>query len=178
MKMNTTEKLSLLMCIATGILVCITGFYTFYTYRMVSIMKETFLLERRPYITLENIKVVQGKIEDSSDTGIQIELIFKNVGKVITNYTVKSILVIIDDKTVTNPNFKNLGGSIFPGISTVFRYPPIKIDIPKIPLKGVIDYTIEYSSVPKDTCYTSHKKIEILVDNVQTKLTFLEENET
>ena len=71
-----------------------------------------------------------------------------------------------------------MGGSIFPGISTVFRYPPIKIDIPKIPLKGVIDYTIEYSSVPKDTCYTSHKKIEILVDNVQTKWTFLEENET
>ena len=177
--MTTIESLTLSMVGVSAILVLITGLYTLYTYRMASIMKETFTLERRPYITLEEIKASRAQIYDSNDAGVQVSITIRNVGKTLANYRLKAISVMIDNKTAKNPYFRNFEATIFPGTSRTIICPLIgDIDPSEKPLKGVINYTLEYHSVKNDEVFTSHKKLDILIDRSEITWLLAEEHET
>jgi archaellum component FlaF (FlaF/FlaG flagellin family) len=179
--MTTIEWLTLSMVIVSSTLVLITGVYAYHTYRMASIMKETFMLERRPYITLEEIKVSDVQIYDSNEAGVQVFMTIRNVGKTLANYSMKDMSVMIDNKTETaqNPHFHNFEASIFPGTSRTIICPIIKdVDPSEKTLKGVIDYTLEYHGVKKAEVFTSHKIIDILIDRSKMQWLITEEHET
>ena len=79
---------SLVIAIATVILVIITGVYAILTYQMVSIMKETFNRESRPYITFSNIEVRGAEMVGTDEKVTLVRLHLQNNGKIMGYYRI------------------------------------------------------------------------------------------
>ncbi len=89
--------------------------------------KKAFELETQPHFAFKNFHFkVFVEPSDKNDglekTRLKIGLIFRNPGKVLIRYEVKSLRLTFGGQTIDNPQFATRGGSIYPEEETLFWY--------------------------------------------------------
>ena len=153
--------------ILTVVLIVVTAVYTFYTHKMASIMKETYLLERRPYLTFTGLEIIFVNLlnqnEQTTTPGIQVSVGLQNVGKTMLKYEVVSFEVEVNGTKVNSPNFINSGSTLFPGAITVYKYPIIPYWMHNPPIPGILSYTLRYWNTTEDKVFIASKRMNFEV---------------
>lgn len=136
-------------------LLLVTGYYAWQSYLLNKVTKQTFELSHRPYLSFKSF---QFEIYEVNDTkAIQGSIVLENVGNTLLKYEVKSLNIILQDKTVANPKFTSTSGYVYPKQTVYYRFDTIQnIDFSQFPISGIVEYELEYSSGTKK--YTSKKK--------------------
>lgn len=142
------------------------------TWRMASITKASFDLESRPYFAFKGF-LFKFFIEKPSDDSqpptkgaVRIGLKFRNPGRVLIYYQVKTIQITISGATVDNPQFKSMGGPIYPNDETIFWYSGIpNIDISTMPKAGIVEYAVDYYAIEKKQTFKSTRKIQYTINS-------------
>jgi hypothetical protein len=125
-------------------------------------------------VVLTMDKGLQGR---PSRVGIGIR--FQNTSKELIQYNVVKFNVTLDGKTVQNPTFLNTTVHVHPGKTSDFFYPAIdSVDSTKRS-SGVLEYEVEYSSIPNKYWYMSGRRlsIELVMPQAQIVWRALEEKE-
>jgi len=185
---NAGDGTNTVLAVFTVVLAVATVWLAIATHRMASLSKEAFALEGRAYFIFKNF-IFKFMVEKQADaptpakSHVKVGLIFANPGKVLINYQVKTIRATYAGATIDNPSFKSMKGIIYPNDTTVFWYGVIpNVDISSFPKSGIVEYTVEYYSVPKEGLYRSHRKIEYSINALQPVSDFdwlyLEETDT
>jgi hypothetical protein len=184
----TSEETNMLLAIFTFALAGATVWLAVSTWRMVSITKASFDLESRPYFAFKEFlfKFFLEKPEDKSQSpvkgSVRIGLRFRNPGRVLIHYQVKTIRVTFSGATVDDPKFVSMGGPIYPNDETIFWYGTIPhIDISAMPKTGIVDYEVEYYGVKKKGLFKSSRKIQYTINSFNPPVMewlYLEEKDT
>lgn len=179
----TIETLTLALVIVGALSFCATVIYAIFTYQMASTMKMQFDADRRPFLAFDRMNVFLLPGSAVGKVGVQIELVFRNVGKVLLHYSVEDIRATVAGRTVDEPRMHSRGGHVFPGVETVFRYDTIPVDVQAdvnngIPVTGVVEYRIVYRAVGNNASYISRKKIGYDATSAGVRYSFLEDEET
>jgi len=140
---------------------------------MASITKASFDLESRPYFAFKNIffKFFLEKPADDSHPptqgAVRIGLIFRNPGRVLIHYQVKTVRITFSGATVDNPTFELMGGAIYPNDETVFWYGTIQdIDLSTMPKTGIVEYEVDYWVIEKKRAFKSTRKIQYTINSI------------
>lgn len=147
-------------------LLLVTGYYAWQSYLLNKVTKQTFELSHRPYLAFKSFEF-QVQIVNDTNANIRGGIQLENVGNTLLKYEIKSLRIILQDKTVAKPNYMNTGGYVYPKQSTSFRFDTIQnINYSQFPISGTIEYELEYSSGTKK--YKSMKKsiVYILPDGI------------
>ena len=159
--LSTNDYLTSGLLITAIISLIVLIAYTYYTWEMSKIMRDTYLLERRPYLCFNNLEIKKIQSPLSNKINIQIGLMLNNIGRVPLTYRVNRIVVTVNGQGVPNPTFVNLGGTIFPSASTIFRYPiiPNCSQIKQLD-KGTVEFDISYYCGNLRERYRLYREIE------------------
>ena len=181
---QTNVALAILTLLLAGSTVCLAVA----TWRMASITKASFDLESRPYFAFKDFlfKFFLEKPADDSEPptmgAVRIGLRFRNPGRVLIHYQVRTIRITFSGSTVDNPKFELMGGTIFPNDETMFWYGTIqKIDLSTMPKTGVVEYDVEYYAIEKKQTFKSIRKIQYTVHSINpfnVDWLYLEEKDT
>lgn len=163
----------MLLSIFTFVLAAATVLLAVATWRMVSITKASFDLESRPYFAFKDflfkffLEKPEGESQPQLKGSVRIGLRFRNPGRVLIHYQVKTIRITFSGATVDNPKFESMGGSIYPNDETMFWYGTIpNIDISAMPKTGVVDYEVEYYGIEKMGLFKSSRKIQYTINSI------------
>ncbi|MDI6632246.1 MAG: hypothetical protein QME13_07405 [Thermoanaerobacteraceae bacterium] len=174
MEKDAMDTVISLMDVFTLALAAATVWLAFATHKLAGITKQMFELEARPYFALSNFlfrfyikkQLLEGDTPAEGDLKFGLE--FRNPGKVAVTYKVQRIGVTFNGKTIENPTFSTMGGTITPGNFGVFWYGVIpKVDFSSLPRGGIVEYEIEYFSIPDAKRYTTKQKIEYVLNSVE-----------
>lgn len=162
------------LAVFTFVLAIATVWLAIATWRMASVTKKAFDLESRPYFALKSF-IFKFLVEKPTNNApsptrgdLKVGLIFRNPGKVLVHYEVKSIRVTFSGATIDNPHFERMGGPIYPNDTTVFWYGVIRnVDISSFPRGGNAEYAVEYHGVPEKGTYTTRRKIQYTINSVE-----------
>jgi hypothetical protein len=161
---------TVILVIATVILAIATIFLAIATYNMANVSRKSFDLDSRPYFAFINFNFrffLEKSSKNKEITATRIGLVFKNPGRVLIHYQVRSIHFTLAGSTIDNPQFENLGGYIYPNNETVFWYGTLpKTDISTMPIIGVGEYEIDYSGVGQEKLYTTKRKIKYTINSI------------
>ena len=114
--------------------------------------KQILALEVRPFLVFSKpvfriyfkVSREQNAIESRA---VRIGVEFRNPSRVPVKYEVKSLRITMDGRTVENPKFDTHGSIVYPSEHAIFWYGEIPLtDDPKPPIRGVIEYQLEYLS--------------------------------
>jgi|GEM_PF-1978221 len=169
----TPEQTNVTLSSLTFLLAGATVWLAVATWRMASITKASFDLESRPYFAFKNF-MFTFHLEKTADGStppakgyVRIGLIFRNPGRVLIHYKVKSIRITFSGSTVDNPNFKLMGGPIYPNDETIFWYDAIpNIDLSTMPKIGIVEYEIDYYAIEKKQTLKSSRKIQYTIRSI------------
>ena len=172
----TPEQTNAALAILTLLLAGATVWLAVATWRMASITKASFDLESRPYFAFKNFffKFHFEKPADDSlppaKGAVRIGLIFRNPGRVLIHYKVKSIRMTFSGSTVDNPKFELMGGAIYPNDETMFWYGAIQnIDLSTMPKTGIAEYEVDYyaiDAIEKKQKFKSTRKIQYTINSI------------
>ena len=113
---------------------------------------------------------------------IRIGLIFRNPGRVLIHYKVKSIRITFSGSTIDDPKFKLMGGAIYPNDETIFWYDAIpNIDLSTMPKTGSVEYEVDYHAIEKKQTFKSSRKIQYTINSIDPynmDWLYLEEKDT
>lgn len=181
---QTNAALTILTLLLAGATVCLAVA----TWRMASITKASFDLESRPYFAFKDFsfKFFLEKPVDNSQPptkgAVRIGLKFKNPGRVLIHYQVKTIRITFSGATVDNPEFKLMSGAIYPNDETMFWYGAIQnIDLSTMPKIGVVEYEVDYYAIEKKQIFPSIRKIQYTINSINPfdmDWLYLEEKDT
>ena len=120
-----------------------------------SASKKIFELEARPCLVFnkpmfrlhqEAMRVDENKPHINKELTLGIE--FKNPSRVPLRYSITSIRMTFDSRTVDNPTFNTSGALIYPGDFGVFWFGTLpyheQLNVAK---QGVIEYTVKYEAI-------------------------------
>jgi hypothetical protein len=154
MDISVIEGLTFSMTVATAVLAIVTHRMASATSDMADATKKSISLEAEPQLALAELRV---DFDDSRDTAslaadsvwTQFVLVLSNPGKVLIQYRVEEIAITFDKiETKSDGEFRNRGGVIHPGASTLFRHPRYSISkSAQQPLTTRIRYRIRYWAV-------------------------------
>jgi hypothetical protein len=127
--------------------------------------KQIFALEARPFLVFSKpvfriyIKISrESKAVDSRTVKLGLE--FRNPSRVPVTYEVKSLRMTMDGRTVENPHFNTHGSIVYPNEHAIFWYGEIPVtDDPTPPIRGVIEYQLEYLSTDHLGRYKKSQKM-------------------
>lgn len=169
----TQEQTNIALAALNLVLAGATVWLAIVTWRSALVTKASFELDARPYFAFNNFYFIffLDKPEDDSlppSRGtVKIGLIFRNPGRVLINYKVKSIRVTLAGLTIDNPKFEIAGGTIYPNDQSIFWYGNIgNVDISKIPLTGVVEYDVSYYAIDGSKHYDSVRKIQYTINSI------------
>ena len=124
----TPEQTNAALAILTFLLAAATVWLAVATWRMASVSKASFDLESRPYFAFKDFLFkffLEKPINDNQPPtkgAVRIGLKFKNPGRVLIHYQVKTIRITFSGATIDNPKFELMGGAIYPNDETMFWY--------------------------------------------------------
>ncbi len=174
MKINmTSEQTNAALAILTLILAAATVWLAMATWRMASVTKASFDLEARPYFAFKDF-FFKFFLEKSADHtkpptkgAVRIGLKFRNPGRVLIHYQVKTIRITFSGATIDNPKFESTGGTIYPNDETIFWYGVIQnIDLSTMPKSGVVEYEVDYFAINQNQIYKSTRKIQYTINSI------------
>lgn len=127
----------------TVLLALITGFYAYWTWKMVKIQKKEFEVSNRPYISVITM--------DSEVVGNKIKYIvtLKNSGKIPALLTSSEVVAFNEDNTINKSLGKNLK-TILINPGEFIRKDIIEIDNYNLPRKLTFNFEINYKSPVKN----------------------------
>lgn len=161
------------LSVITAILALATVGLAVATWRMASISAKAFELETRPYFAFKNFlfKVFVEQSDGPEVTRkmhLKAGLVFRNPGKVLIRYEIRSLRVTFGGQTIDNPQFVNRGGQIYPGDEAIFWYGPIhNVDLSVLPRSGFLEYVVKYSTVPEQGPISTEKRIQYTINSIQ-----------
>ena len=164
MRMN--ELSVIILAVATVVL-------AYATWRMASVSKKAFELETQPYFAFKNFlfKVFvdpSDKNDGLEKTHLKIGIIFRNPGKVLIRYEVKSLRLTFGGQTIDNPQFATRGGSIYPEEEALFWYGTIpNVDMSALPRTGSLEYVVEYSDALEQGTVTTTKRVQYTIHSLK-----------
>jgi len=168
----TPEQTNAALAILTFLLAAATVWLAVATWRMASVSKASFDLESRPYFAFKDflfkffLEKPDSEAQPPTKGAVRIGLKFKNPGRVLIHYQVKTIRITFAEATIDNPKFKLMGGAIYPNDETMFWYGTIQnIDLSTMPKTGIVEYEVEYYAVDKKT-FKSMRKIQYTVNSI------------
>ncbi len=135
--------------------------------------KKAFELETQPHFAFKNFHFkVFVEPSDKNDglekTRLKIGLIFRNPGKVLIRYEVKSLRLTFGGQTIDNPQFATRGGSIYPEEETLFWYGTIpNVDMSALPRTGFVEYVVEYSDALEQETVTTTKRVQYTINSLK-----------
>lgn len=170
----TPDQTNVILAILTFTLAAATVWLAVATWRMASVSKASFDLESRAYFAFKDfmftffLEQQEGDEQKSNNALVRIGIKFRNPGRVLIHYQVKTIRVTFDGRTIDEPKFESLGGVIYPNDDTMFWYGTIRnIDVSSFPKSGIVEYTVEYSSFrKKNQSYESSRKIQYTIHSL------------
>jgi len=184
----TPEQTNEALAILTLLLAVATVWLAVATWRMASITKASFDLESRPYFAFKEFlfKFFLEKPFDTSQVptkgAVRIGLKFRNPGRVLIHYKVKTIRITFSGATVDNPKFELMGGAIYPNDETMFWYGAIpSIDLSSMPKTGIVEYEVDYYAIGKKQIFKSARKIQYTINSISPfdmDWLYLEEKDT
>lgn len=184
----TPEQTNVALTILTLLLAGATVWLAVATWRMASITKASFDLESRPYFAFKKF-FFKFNLEKPADDSlppakgaVRIGLIFRNPGRVLIHYKVKSIRITFSGSTIDNPKFELMGGPIYPNDETIFWYGTIpNINISTMPQIGIVEYEVDYHAIEKKQTFKSSRKIQYTISSItpfNIDWLYLEEKDT
>lgn len=184
----TPEQTNAALAILTFLLAAATVWLAVATWRMASVSKASFDLESRPYFAFKGLLFkfhLEKPTEESKPPtkgAVRIGLRFRNPGRVLIHYQVKSIRITFSGATVDNPKFETMGGPIYPSDETMFWYGAIpNIDISAMPKRGNVEYEVEYYAIERKKAFQSSRKIQYTINSIDPydmDWLYLEEKDT
>lgn len=169
----TPEQTNVALAILTLLLAAATVWLAVATWRMASVSKASFDLESRPYFAFKDFLFkffLEKPVNDAQPPtkgAVRIGLKFRNPGRVLIHYQVKTIRITFSGATIDNPKFELMGGAIYPNDETMFWYGAIQnIDLSTMPKTGVVEYEVEYYAVDKKQTFRSIRKIQYTINSV------------
>lgn len=169
----TPDQTNAALAILTLLLAAATVWLAVATWRMASVTKASFDLESRPYFAFKDFLFKFFLEKPTNDTqpptkgAIRIGLKFKNPGRVLIHYQVKTIRITFSGATVDNPKFELMGGAIYPNDETMFWYGAIQnIDLSTMPKTGIVEYEVDYYAIEKKQTFKSTRKIQYTINSI------------
>lgn len=184
----TPEQTNAALAVLTLLMAGATVWLAVATWRMASITKASFDLESRPYFAFKDFlfKFFLEKSVDvsqpSTKGAVRIGLKFKNPGRVLIHYQVRTIRITFSGATVDNPKFELMGGAIYPNDESMFWYGVIQnIDLSTMPKTGIVEYEVDYYAIEKKQTFKSTRKIQYTINSIDPfdiDWLYLEEKDT
>lgn len=184
----TPEQTNTVLAILTFLLAAATVWLAVATWRMASVSKASFDIESRPYFAFKHflfkfiLEEPTEELQHPTKGAVRIGLRFRNPGRVLIHYQVKTIRVTFSGATVDNPKFELMGGPIYPSEETMFWYATIPdIDISVMPKTGVVEYEVEYYAIEEEKTFKSSRKIKYTINSISPlnyEWLYLEEKDT
>tara|TARA_R110002049_G_scaffold190570_2_gene359249 strand:+ start:15985 stop:16584 length:600 start_codon:yes stop_codon:yes gene_type:complete len=153
-----------------------------------SASKKIFELEARPCLVFnkpmfrlhqEAMRVDENKPHINKELTLGIE--FKNPSRVPLRYSITSIRMTFDSRTVDNPTFNTSGALIYPGDFGVFWFGTLpyheQLNVAK---QGVIEYTVKYEAIDHKRGFIKTERMSYVVasfDNFHVDWRYLEDSE-
>lgn len=169
----TPDQTNAALAILTLLLAAATVWLAVATWRMASVTKASFDLESRPYFAFKDFLFKFFLEKSTNDTqpptkgAVRIGLKFKNPGRVLIHYQVKTIRITFSGATVDNPKFELMGGAIYPNDETMFWYGAIQnIDLSTMPKTGIVEYEVDYYAIEKKQTFKSTRKIQYTINSI------------
>lgn len=147
--------------------------------------KKIFELEARPCLVFNKpmFRIHQVKDENQIhvNTALTLGIEFKNSSRVPLRYSVTSIRMTFDSRTVDHPSFKTKGGIIYPGDFGIFWLGTLpyreQLNVAK---QGAIEYTVQYEAIDQKRGFIKTEKMSYTVasfDNFHVDWHYLEDSE-
>ncbi len=184
----TPEQTNVALVTITLLLAGATVWLAVATWRMASITKASFDLESRPYFAFKDflfkfhLEKPTQESEPPTKGIVRIGLKFRNPGRVLIHYEVKTIRITFSGATADNPKFESMGATIYPNDETVFWYGAIpNIDLSTMPKTGIVEYEVEYYAIEKKQIFKSSRKIQYTIYSINPfnmDWLYLEEKDT
>ncbi len=102
----------------------------------------------RPFgLAMTDLDITVYRKESEKVGGVQVGVKFQNFLETPIEYEVESMVVTLDSRTVSSPEFSNRGSMLAPHQTQSYRFPVIgNIDFARSPLKGTVTYRVVYGS--------------------------------
>ena len=110
-------------------------------------------------LALEGLHI--GRDEEKEEAALQIGLILRNATDGPLKFYVEEFDIIIDDMTITRPQFKTRDALISRGAQMTFFYPPFGISVIKPRPEGIIRYSIKYGHPDFEYVRRTKKQLSI-----------------
>jgi archaellum component FlaG (FlaF/FlaG flagellin family) len=162
----------LLIAIFTLALAIATVWLAIATQKLSRVSAKALELESRPYFAFQDFQFnfYNHVGEDNTRKGktdLRVALRFKNPSKTLVTFKFKSVHVTFDGRTADNPQFKSLGGTVYPGDATSFWFDVIlNVDVSTLPRKGIAQFEVDYFSVDGGKHYSTRRKIEYFINGL------------
>jgi hypothetical protein len=167
------EQTNAALAIITFLLAGATVWLAVATWRMASVSKASFDLESRPYFAFKDflfkfhLEKPAQESQPPTKGAVRIGLKFRNPGRVLIHYQVKTIRITFSGATVDNPKFESMGGPIYPNDETIFWYGAIpNIDISTMPKTGIVEYEVDYYAIERKQTFKSNRKIQYTINSI------------
>jgi hypothetical protein len=184
----TPEQTNAALAILTLLVAGATVWLAVATWRMASVTKASFDLESRPYFAFKDflfkffLEQPANDQRPSSKGALRIGLRFRNPGRVLLHYEVRTIRITFSGATADNQQFAQMGGTIFPNDETVFWCGTIQnIDISTMPHSGEVEYEVLYYASEKKQSFASTRKIQYTINSISPAVyewLYLEESDS
>jgi hypothetical protein len=109
------------------------------------------------------------------EIGVRVAVVLRNFAPRVASYSINSLVVVVDGRTVAKPKFISKSGNIGPNETTLYFFEMIMIPKyePSRPLTGTVDINYSYGS-PRTRRWSSSAKyqLNLVPDNSETGFFF------